>query len=83
MKAGAVGYLLKNVSVTQMMKQIRSIEQGEAALMPGMTRKILNEFARQSDTRPQGPAELRDESEIVVRLQLHRAGGVPVALLAL
>jgi DNA-binding NarL/FixJ family response regulator len=58
-RLGAVGYLLKNVSVMQMLRQIRSIEQGEAALMPGMTRKILNEFARRSETRPQGSAELQ------------------------
>ena len=74
-RLGAVGYLLKNVSVTQMMKQIRSIEQGEAALMPGMTRKILNEFARQSDTRPQGPAELQALSVRELEVLEQLAGG--------
>ena len=74
-RIGAVGYLLKNVSVTQMMKQIRSIEQGEAALMPGMTRKILNEFARQSDTRPQGPAELQALSVRELEVLDQLAGG--------
>lgn len=58
-RLGAVGYLLKNVSVSEMLKQIRSIQLGEAALMPGMTRKILNEFARRSETRTQGPAEMQ------------------------
>lgn len=74
-RMGAVGYLLKNVSVTQMMKQIRSIEQGEAALMPGMTRKILNEFARQSDARPQGPAELQALSVRELEVLDQLAGG--------
>ncbi len=74
-RMGAVGYLLKNVSVTHMMKQIRSIEQGEAALMPGMTRKILNEFARQSDTRPQGPAELQSLSVRELEVLDQLAGG--------
>ena len=74
-RLGAVGYLLKNVSVTQMMRQIRSIEQGEAALMPGMTRKILNEFARQSDTRPQGPAELQALSVRELEVLDQLAGG--------
>lgn len=58
-RLGAVGYLLKNVSVSEMLKQIRSIQLGEAALMPGMTRKILNEFAKRSETRTQGPAEMQ------------------------
>ena len=74
-RMGAVGYLLKNVSVTHMMKQIRSIEQGEAALMPGMTRKILNEFARQSDMRPQGPAELQVLSVRELEVLDQLAGG--------
>ncbi|MFN8465925.1 MAG: response regulator transcription factor [Caldilineaceae bacterium] len=74
-RLGAVGYLLKNVSVTQMLKQIRSIEQGEAALMPGMTRKILNEFARRSETRQQGPAELQTLSVRELEVLEELAGG--------
>jgi DNA-binding NarL/FixJ family response regulator len=74
-RLGAVGYLLKNVSVTQMLKQIRSIEQGEAALMPGMTRKILNEFARRSETQAQGPAELQTLSVRELEVLEELAGG--------
>ena len=78
-RLGAVGYLLKNVSVMEMLKQIRSIDRGEAALMPGMTRKILNEFARRSDTRPHGPAELQTlslrEREFVLAAKAYGAPG--------
>ena len=74
-RMGAVGYLLKNVSVLDMLKQIRSIQQGEAALMPGMTRKILNEFARRSDTQPHSPAELQTLSVRELEVLDQLAGG--------
>lgn len=57
LRRGAIGYLLKNVSAAQLLKMVRSIEQGEAALMPGMTLKIVNEFARRSGAHaPAQPA---------------------------
>ncbi|MFN8443240.1 MAG: response regulator transcription factor [Caldilineaceae bacterium] len=57
-RSGAKGYLLKNVPVTQLLKYIRGVERGEAALTPSMTGKILNEFARMADSPKRGNAEL-------------------------
>jgi DNA-binding NarL/FixJ family response regulator len=45
-RLGAKGYLLKNVPVHQLIGALRGLGQGEAAISPLMTRRILDEFAR-------------------------------------
>lgn len=44
-KNGAQGYLLKNMEPDELLKQIRGLRKGEAALSPLMASKILKEFA--------------------------------------
>lgn len=46
LRSGAKGYLLKNVAVTKLLTFLRGVERGEAAITPGMTTRLLNEFAR-------------------------------------
>jgi len=45
-RAGARGYLLKNVRVEKLLGYLRGLRQGEPALAPDMTQRILDEFAR-------------------------------------
>lgn len=45
-RAGAKGYLLKNVSSSKLLASLRGIQTGAAALTPEMTSRILSEFAR-------------------------------------
>jgi DNA-binding NarL/FixJ family response regulator len=47
LRAGAKGYLLKNVSASKLLGYLRGVNEGEAALTPQMTSRVLNEFARQ------------------------------------
>lgn len=47
-KAGAQGYLLKNLRAEEFMEMLTGISQGEAALSPVLAVKILDEFARQA-----------------------------------
>ncbi|MBZ4652798.1 MAG: two component transcriptional regulator, LuxR family [Peptococcaceae bacterium] len=47
-KNGAQGYLLKNMEPDDLLKQIRGLRKGEAALSPLMASKILKEFAELS-----------------------------------
>jgi NarL family two-component system response regulator LiaR len=44
-KAGAMGYLLKDVPAEDLGRAIRSIARGEFLLDPGIARKVLNEFS--------------------------------------
>jgi NarL family two-component system response regulator LiaR len=45
-KAGAQGYLLKNVNSGELLAAIRAVASGEATLNPTLARKLLEEFRR-------------------------------------
>ena len=47
-KAGARGYLLKNVDEDDLVTAIRDVHHGEALINPGMAVKLLDEFRRLS-----------------------------------
>jgi DNA-binding NarL/FixJ family response regulator len=59
LKSGACGYLLKNLDARVFFDLLARVMQGEAALAPGMTVKVLAEFARQAG----GPATTPQESQ--------------------
>lgn len=44
-KAGAMGYLLKDVSIDELVEAIRSVYKGEALIQPLIATKVLKEFA--------------------------------------
>ena len=44
-KAGAMGYLLKNVSIEELIGAIRKVYKGEAVIQPIIATKVLKEFA--------------------------------------
>lgn len=45
-RAGGMGYLLKNVGATELVSRVRGARYGEAALSPALAGRILDEFAR-------------------------------------
>jgi DNA-binding NarL/FixJ family response regulator len=46
LKAGARGYLLKDISSEEMAEAVRRVAAGEALIQPSLTRKVLAEFSR-------------------------------------
>lgn len=57
-RAGALGYLLKDVSVEALADAIRAVARGESRLDPAIARKIIDEFRRVSpDPRRSQPRE--------------------------
>lgn len=46
MRSGAQGYLLKNISAKDLLRKLRGLSDGDAALAAAQTRRILSEFAR-------------------------------------
>ena len=42
LEAGAAGYLLKDVSVDELVKAVRAVYAGESVLHPAITRKVIN-----------------------------------------
>jgi DNA-binding NarL/FixJ family response regulator len=52
LRAGAVGYLLKDVSSDKLTEAIRAANQGEYFLVPSITAKVVSEFSRISRPTP-------------------------------
>jgi DNA-binding NarL/FixJ family response regulator len=55
LRAGASGFLLKDVTAEQLFDAVRVIAGGEALLAPTITRRLISEFARLR-TKPDDPA---------------------------
>lgn len=66
-KAGALGYLLKDSSPEDLMRAIRQVHRGEPALHPTIARKLLQEIAQPVDLPP-APEALTARELAVLRL---------------
>ncbi len=68
-KAGASGYLLKEIPIEEVADAIRSVWAGQSRISPSMASKLLNEFAqvsKQSErTRVPGPKLTERELEVL------------------
>jgi DNA-binding NarL/FixJ family response regulator len=51
-KAGAMGYLLKDVPAPELVDTIRRVHAGESFIQPSVASKLLIEFGRRSDRLP-------------------------------
>jgi DNA-binding NarL/FixJ family response regulator len=58
LRAGASGFLLKDVPADQLVSGIRLVAQGDALLAPSVTRRLIQEFSRSSRGRGDRPAGL-------------------------
>lgn len=70
-KAGAVGYLLKDSAPDDLVRAIRQVHRGEPALHPTIARQLLQEVVHASDL--EAPPEALTERELSV-LQLVAQG---------
>jgi DNA-binding NarL/FixJ family response regulator len=69
--AGASGFLLKDVTGETLFDAVRIVAAGDALLAPGVTRRLVSEFARMRPTlppRPEALAELTPRETEVLRL---------------
>jgi DNA-binding NarL/FixJ family response regulator len=60
MKAGASGFLLKDVRRHQLTDAIRTVVRGETLLAPTITRRLIEEFCAQPSPATTTPPELAD-----------------------
>lgn len=69
-KSGAQGYLLKNLESGEFFTLLDGVNRGEPALSPALARKLLQEFARpsQSPAAPQDPDALTEREREVLEL---------------
>lgn len=70
---GAQGYLPKNITTTQLLEQLRALEQGQYAIQPHYTNRIINEFAhsslRNASSQDDPPTLTRRELQVLQELK--------------
>ncbi len=68
-KAGATGYLLKEISIEEVASAIRSVVSGQSLISPSMASKLLSEFtslAKKADDRQAMPTPRLTDRELEV-----------------
>lgn len=80
--AGAAGYLLKDVSVDQLIRAIRAVHAGESMLHPAVTRKVISRFAQpeQRGRLPGGSEQITDRELGVLKLAAQGLSNRDIAL---
>ena len=63
LRAGASGFLLKDVPQEQLVAGIRLVADGDSLLAPGMTRRLIEQFAREQPRIAPPPPELAELTE--------------------
>jgi DNA-binding NarL/FixJ family response regulator len=58
--AGATGFLLKDVTAETLFDAVRVVAAGDALLAPGVTRRLVSEFARLRPSLPHRPDALEE-----------------------
>jgi DNA-binding NarL/FixJ family response regulator len=82
-KAGASGYLLKEISTEEVAEAVRSVVAGHSRISPAMASKLLNEFQamtkRAEDRQPLAPPRLTDRELQVLKLVAQGLGNRDIA----
>jgi DNA-binding NarL/FixJ family response regulator len=63
LRAGASGFLLKDVAPEELVRAIRVVAEGESLLSPSITRRLIEEFVRTPDRTAPVPTELASLTE--------------------
>jgi two-component system, NarL family, response regulator LiaR len=77
-RAGAAGYLLKDVEPRELVKAIRTVHGGEALLHPAVAARLMDEFAAGSPQEPSVDGLTEREREVLTLI----ARGLPNKLIA-
>lgn len=67
-KAGALGYLLKETSPDELLQAVRDVHRGESSLHPAIARKLIRELNRPSTLPPSDEPLTDREVEVLVRV---------------
>ncbi len=65
LKAGASGYVLKDVAPQELIHAIRAVVRGETLLAPGLTGKLVDRFGRMARGEGVAPALTARETEVL------------------
>jgi len=81
-RAGASGFLLKDVEPPQLVEAVRVVAAGEALLAPSVTRRLLDQFAHALPGEERPPPQLASLTERELEVLKLLAGGLSNAELA-
>jgi DNA-binding NarL/FixJ family response regulator len=72
LRAGASGFILKDMPRDQLVNAVRTVAAGESLLAPAVTRRLIDRFMAASDQTPTGPdprlARLSDRETEILKL---------------
>ncbi|MER7580191.1 response regulator transcription factor [Kitasatospora sp. NPDC097691] len=74
LRAGAAGFLLKDIPPAELLHAIRVVAAGESLLSPSVTRRLISEFCRHPAAEPAGPPPALDGLTGRERQVLHLVG---------
>jgi len=77
-KAGAEGYLVKNIRSAELLEQLRGVKRGEAAVSRRMAARILEEFRRPEEL-PEPEGDLTQRELEVLELVADRLSNKEIA----
>ncbi|MFC5187781.1 response regulator [Actinomadura harenae] len=63
LRAGASGFLVKDMALEDILAAVRVVAAGEALLAPGVTRRLIADFANRPEPSAAPPAELSGVTE--------------------
>ncbi|MEU5807288.1 response regulator transcription factor [Streptomyces sp. NPDC047718] len=67
LRAGAAGFLLKNVDAAELIAGVRTVARGEGLIAPAVTRRLIAEFAAPRAVRPALPPQTAEAVESLTR----------------
>jgi DNA-binding NarL/FixJ family response regulator len=76
MKAGASGFLVKDVRPEQLADAVRVVATGDTLLAPTITRRLIEQFVRRPPPTTGPPADLSELSERELEVLTHIAQGL-------
>jgi DNA-binding NarL/FixJ family response regulator len=82
MKAGASGFLVKDVRPEQLADAVRVVTTGDTLLAPTITRRLIEQFVRRPPPTTGAPADLSALSERELEVLTHIAQGLSNAEIA-
>jgi DNA-binding NarL/FixJ family response regulator len=81
-RAGASGFLLKDVAPAELAHAVRMVAAGDALVAPAITRRLLEDFIRQPPPGARAPEALESLTDRELEVLKHVAGGLSNAEIA-